>query len=177
MRTCLSSLFSSETTLKSNHNFLIKTYQSTYYFPIIGKLVQLYPAHCLGHFEFKTLRSSTVVRLLSAAVPQVKNYGKKYFTLRLRRRLYYFLTATNTKREGKSRFCTSRSSFVQWLNSSSVQLAVRSSTWFWRCHSVNIYCWLWVPSPRPSNWMTPNARKGMSLNNPLSRMPFPRLVC
>ncbi len=34
------------------------------------------PAHRLGHFEFKTLRSPTIVRLLSAAVSQVKNYKK-----------------------------------------------------------------------------------------------------
>jgi hypothetical protein len=49
-------------------------------------------------------RSPTVVRLLLAAAPQVKNYGKKYFPLRLRRRLCYFLTATNSERRGNQDF-------------------------------------------------------------------------
>ncbi len=39
------------------------------------------------------------MRLLSAAVPQVKNYGKNHFTLRLRRRLCYFLTAPIPREE------------------------------------------------------------------------------
>jgi len=56
------------------------------------------------NFEFKTLQSPTIVRLLSAAVSQVKNYGKNYFTLRLRRRPYYFLTAIDFKRRGNQDF-------------------------------------------------------------------------
>ena len=32
-----------------------------------------------GHFEFKTLQSPTVVRLVSAAVPQVKKLRKKLY--------------------------------------------------------------------------------------------------
>jgi hypothetical protein len=44
----------------------------------------------LGHFEFKTLRSPTVVRLVSTAVPQGKRNPWGFcYTLRLRRRLYH----------------------------------------------------------------------------------------
>jgi hypothetical protein len=36
---------------------------------------------------------------VSSGPPKSRNYGKKYFTLRLCRRLYYFLTATDLERE------------------------------------------------------------------------------
>ena len=80
MRTCLSSLFSLDTTLKSNHNFLIESISHLHTtFLSQESWFNYIPAHRLGHFEFKTLRSPTVVRLLSAAVPQVKKLLKKLF--------------------------------------------------------------------------------------------------
>ncbi len=176
MCTRLSSLFSSETTLKSNHKFLIKLYQHLLTaFLRQESQFNYIPAKCSAHFEFTTLRSPTVVRLLSAAVSQVKKLRKKIFYPQATPEALLFLTATNFERE-ESRFCTLRCLFVQQANSSSVQLAVRSSTWYWQHHSVNTYCWLWVPTPCPLNWMTPNARKVRSLSDPLSRMQLPRLV-
>jgi hypothetical protein len=70
--------------MQSTYSFLLQEYSSG-----ISKYSKLAPAKRLGHFEFKTLRSSTIVRLLLA--PQVKKQRKKYFTLRLRRRPYYNL--------------------------------------------------------------------------------------
>jgi hypothetical protein len=85
----------------------------------------------LGHFEFKTLRSSTIVRLLLA--PQVKKLRKKYFTLRLRRRPYYFFTATGWERENPRNFSLQEFCSLVWLrNSSSVQQKACSSVWSWR---------------------------------------------
>ena len=83
MPTCLSSLFDSETTLRSNHNFLIEsiTHLLTDFLRQRASLNYI-PAQHSGHFEFKTLRSPTVVGLLSEAVPQVKKLWKKIFTSR-----------------------------------------------------------------------------------------------
>jgi len=96
MPTCLSSLFDSETTLKSNHNFLIESISHllTAFLRQRASLNYI-PAQRSGHFEFKTLQSSTIVHLLSEAVPQVKKLRKKIFTLTLRRRPYCFFTVTN----------------------------------------------------------------------------------
>jgi hypothetical protein len=59
MGTCLSSLFSSETTLKSNHNVLIKSLSHllTAYSRQERQLNYI-PAHCLGHLVGLSLRTS-----------------------------------------------------------------------------------------------------------------------
>jgi len=59
----------------------------------------------LGHFEFKTLRSPTVVRLVSTTVPQGKRNPREFCdTLRLRRRLYHSAFYRRLRENEKSRF-------------------------------------------------------------------------
>jgi len=72
-----SSILSIRKSLFNSHNFLIETYHpSTSSFLFLRSWFNYILAKRSGHFEFKTLRSPTVVRLVSAAVPQVKNYEK-----------------------------------------------------------------------------------------------------
>ncbi len=108
------------------------------------------------HFEFKTLRSPTVVRLVSAAVPQVKKLRKNYFSLRLRRRPYYFFTATDREREIARNFSLREFwSLVQLRGSSSIQRKARSSVWSWRHRSGDILCcYEFQPTYHKSNWVT-----------------------
>ena len=127
MRTCLSSLFSSETTLKTNHNFLIKSLSHLLTaFSRQERQFSYIPAHRLGHFEFKTLRSPTVVRLLSAAVPQVKKLWKKLFYPQATPEALLFLTATDSERRRNQdfahhKFCLSNDSTPQASSSQCIQ--------------------------------------------------------
>jgi hypothetical protein len=116
MRTCLSSLFSSETTLKLNHNFLIESLSHLLTaFLRQERQFNYIPAHRLGHFEFQTLRSPTVVHLQSAAVPQVKKLRKKIFYPQATSEALLFFDCHRFREKRKSRFCTSRILFVQRL--------------------------------------------------------------
>ena len=54
-----------------------------------------------GHFEFKTLWSPTVVRLVSATGFSSQEAYKKYFTLTLRRRPYHFFTPPIERRKSR----------------------------------------------------------------------------
>jgi hypothetical protein len=95
-----SSILSSRKSLLNSHNFLIETYHpstSSFLFP--KSQLNYILAKRSGHFEFKTLRSPTIVCLVSLAVPQVKNYGNKFVTLRLCRRPYYFFTSPIERKE------------------------------------------------------------------------------
>ncbi len=121
MRTRLSSLFSSETTLKliiiflSNH---INIYLLLSYVKKASSIISQQSAQdTLNSKPYGLLPQCVSCRRQSS---KSRNFKKNCFTLRLCRRLYIFLTATNFERE-ESRFCTSRSSFVQQANSSSIQ--------------------------------------------------------
>ena len=72
MRTCLSSLFRTENTLKTNHNFLIESISSlhtTLSFINIKKASTFHiQAKCSGHIEFKTLRLLPSRLLITAGI-------------------------------------------------------------------------------------------------------------
>ena len=106
---------------------------------------------CLGHFEFKTIRSPTV--------PQVKKLRKKkYITLRLCQRPYYFFTSPIERKEIARNF-SDRDNFAH-LSKSAVPCEypagkLHSSFRPWRLRSSNILCcYEFQPTYHKSNWVT-----------------------
>ena len=99
-----SSILRSRKSLLISHNFLIETsIQSTYSSSSFKNTRHVYFNDILakrsGHFEFKTLWSPTVVRLVSAAGFQVQELRKIFNCLRLRRRPYYFFLSPIERKE------------------------------------------------------------------------------
>ncbi len=106
-----------------SHNFLIKTYQllHTSFLHPVRNLVQVCTlAKRLGHFEFKTLWSLTVVHLLSAAVPQETYPHAMPEAL-------VFCCCHQFEREESRKFCFPQILLVPRADSSIVQQKVRSS--------------------------------------------------
>jgi hypothetical protein len=104
-----------------SHNFFIRTYQLLLTcFQLPRSLVQnLQPSKLPGHFEFKILRSPTVVRLQSAAVNQ------EIYPYSMPEALAFF--CHRFEREESRKFCFPQILLVPQANSLSIQQRASSS--------------------------------------------------
>ncbi len=130
----------------------------------------LHPSEALRSLWIQTLRSPTIVCLLSAAVPQ------EIYPHATPEALVFFCCHQFRER-GIKKIRFPQISLVPRANSSSVQQKVRLSAWYRQCRSIGIYCWVWVPPLHHKNWATLNARKDRSHSGLPFRMQCPRMVC